>query len=57
MTQRADMERVFAMVCDTFGAVRGIVDIVGMAKLAPIAGFTDADYARLQSARPLLPAL
>jgi NAD(P)-dependent dehydrogenase (short-subunit alcohol dehydrogenase family) len=24
--------------------VRGIVDIVGMAKLAPISGFSDADY-------------
>jgi NAD(P)-dependent dehydrogenase (short-subunit alcohol dehydrogenase family) len=44
VTQRADMERVFATARDAFGAVRGIVDIVGMAKLAPIAAFTDADY-------------
>ena len=44
VTQRADMERVFATARDVLGGVRGIVDIVGMAKLAPISGFTDADY-------------
>src|SRR5882672_8847266 len=36
VTQRPDMERVFDQARRLFGAVRGIVDIVGMAKLAPL---------------------
>jgi NAD(P)-dependent dehydrogenase (short-subunit alcohol dehydrogenase family) len=44
VTQRADMVRVFKQARESFGAVRGIVDIVGMAKLAPISAFSDADY-------------
>src|SRR5260221_460229 len=35
VTKRPDMERVFDQARRSFGAVRGIVDIVGMAKLAP----------------------
>ena len=44
VTKRPDMERVFNQARSSFGAVRGIVDIVGMAKLAPLSAFTDADY-------------
>src|SRR5258707_15003658 len=44
VTKRPDMERVFDQARRSFGAVRGIVDIVGMAKLAPLSAFTDADY-------------
>jgi NAD(P)-dependent dehydrogenase (short-subunit alcohol dehydrogenase family) len=44
VTQRPDMERVFKQASTSFGSVRGIVDIVGMAKLAPLSAFTDADY-------------
>jgi NAD(P)-dependent dehydrogenase (short-subunit alcohol dehydrogenase family) len=44
VTKRPDMERVFNQARSSFGSVRGIVDIVGMAKLAPLSAFTDADY-------------
>lgn len=44
VTQRPDMERIFATARKAFGNVRGVVDIVGMAKLAPLTAFTDADY-------------
>jgi NAD(P)-dependent dehydrogenase (short-subunit alcohol dehydrogenase family) len=44
VTQRSDMERIFATAKQAFGNVRGVVDIVGMAKLAPLGAFTDADY-------------
>ena len=44
VTKRPDMERVFKEARSAFGSVRGIVDIVGMAKLAPLSAFTDADY-------------
>ncbi len=44
VTRRADMERIFATAVDAFGGVRGVVDIVGMAKLVPLAKFTDQDY-------------
>jgi len=44
VTKRPDMERVFKQARSAFGSVRGIVDIVGMAKLAPLSAFTDADY-------------
>jgi NAD(P)-dependent dehydrogenase (short-subunit alcohol dehydrogenase family) len=44
VTQRADMERIFATAHDKLGSVRGLVDIVGMAKLGPLVAFSDADY-------------
>jgi NAD(P)-dependent dehydrogenase (short-subunit alcohol dehydrogenase family) len=44
VTKREDMVRVFQQARSSIGSVRGIVDIVGMAKLAPISSFTDADY-------------
>ena len=44
ITQRNEMERVFATARETLGGVRGIVDIVGMAKLGPLSSFSDADY-------------
>ncbi len=44
VTLRADMERVFATAKKEFGGVRGVVDIVGMARLKPLSSFTDEDY-------------
>jgi NAD(P)-dependent dehydrogenase (short-subunit alcohol dehydrogenase family) len=44
VTLRPDVERVFATAKEAFGGVRAVVDIVGMAKLAPLSAFTDADY-------------
>ena len=44
VTRRQDMERIFASARESFGSVRGIVDIVGMAKLGPLSSFSDADY-------------
>jgi len=39
VTKRPDMERVFDQARRSFGAVRGVVDIVGMAKLRAPLGF------------------
>ena len=44
VTRRAEMERIFATARERLGSVRGIVDIVGMAKLGPLSSFSDADY-------------
>ncbi len=44
VTRREDMERIFATARESLGSVRGIVDIVGMAKLGPLSSFSDADY-------------
>jgi NAD(P)-dependent dehydrogenase (short-subunit alcohol dehydrogenase family) len=44
VTRRDDMVRIFATAREKLGSVRGIVDIVGMAKLGPLSSFSDADY-------------
>ena len=44
VTRRDEMARIFATARETLGGVRGIVDIVGMAKLGPLSSFSDADY-------------
>jgi NAD(P)-dependent dehydrogenase (short-subunit alcohol dehydrogenase family) len=44
VTRREDMVRVFDLAREKLQRVRGIVDIVGMAKLGPMSSFTDADY-------------
>ena len=44
ITHRTEMERVFTVAREALGGVRGIVDIVGMAKLGPLSSFSDADY-------------
>src|SRR5262245_28598889 len=44
VTRRADMVQLFEMAREKVGPLRGIVDIVGMAKLGPLTGLTDADY-------------
>lgn len=44
VTRREDMVRIFATARQSLGSVRGIVDIVGMAKLGPLASFSDTDY-------------
>src|SRR5882672_555441 len=44
ITRREDMVRLFDTAREKVGPVRGIVDIVGMAKLGPLSSFSDADY-------------
>src|SRR5258706_9439868 len=44
ITRREDMVRLFDTAREKVGPVRGIVDIVGMAKLGPMSSFSDADY-------------
>ena len=44
VTSRQDVERIFATAKEAFGGVRGVVDIVVMAKLLPLGKFTDDDY-------------
>ena len=47
MTQRADVEALFAMVCDEvsgFGGVDGVVDIIGMARWTSVLDCDDGDY-------------
>jgi NAD(P)-dependent dehydrogenase (short-subunit alcohol dehydrogenase family) len=39
--QRADMERIFREAQERLGAVTGIVDIVGIARIRPLAAFDD----------------
>jgi NAD(P)-dependent dehydrogenase (short-subunit alcohol dehydrogenase family) len=42
--KRADMERIFREAQARLGAVTGIVDIVGIARLKPLAAFDDAAW-------------
>lgn len=42
--QRADMERVFREARNRLGTVTGIVDIVGIARIKPLAAFDDAAW-------------
>jgi len=42
--QRADMERIFREARDRLGTVTGIVDIVGIARIKPLAAFDDAAW-------------
>jgi NAD(P)-dependent dehydrogenase (short-subunit alcohol dehydrogenase family) len=42
--QRADMERIFREAQARLGAVTGIIDIVGIARLKPLAAFDDAAW-------------
>jgi NAD(P)-dependent dehydrogenase (short-subunit alcohol dehydrogenase family) len=42
--QRGDMERIFREAQDCLGSVTGIVDIVGIARIKPLAAFDDAAW-------------
>src|ERR1700758_5511460 len=42
--KRADMERIFREAQIRLGAVTGIIDIVGIARLKPLAAFDDAAW-------------
>ena len=42
--QRADMERILREARDRLGTVTGIVDIVGIARIKPLAAFDDAAW-------------
>lgn len=42
--QRADVERIFREARDRLGTVTGIVDIVGIARIKPLAAFDDAAW-------------
>jgi NAD(P)-dependent dehydrogenase (short-subunit alcohol dehydrogenase family) len=44
VTARADMERVFQEARSHLGGVTGIVDIVGIARIKPLAAFDDAGW-------------
>ena len=44
VTQRRDVERVFAEVVERTGAVHGLVDIVGMPHLGPLAKIDDSSW-------------
>jgi NAD(P)-dependent dehydrogenase (short-subunit alcohol dehydrogenase family) len=47
ITSRSEMETLFAITEETFGdAFEGVVDIVGMAQMGPIASFDDAAIER-----------
>ncbi len=43
---RNDMERVFHAAKEALGAVTGIVDIVGIARIKPLSAFDDAAWSR-----------
>ena len=43
-TEREQAERMFAGAHTRLGAVNGVVDILGMARLKPLARFTDQDW-------------
>jgi 3-oxoacyl-[acyl-carrier protein] reductase len=43
-TSRADMERIAAETIARCGAVHGLVDILGMPRVKPLADFTDDDW-------------
>ncbi len=43
-TVRADMERIAADVMQRYGRIDGLVDILGMPKVKPLAEFTDEDW-------------
>src|SRR6201993_1758170 len=42
--KRADMERIFREAQTRLGAVTGVIDIVGIARLKPLADFDDASW-------------
>ena len=44
VTQRSDMERIFGEAKVRLGAVTGIVDIVGIARIRPLAAFDDTAW-------------
>jgi NAD(P)-dependent dehydrogenase (short-subunit alcohol dehydrogenase family) len=44
VTQRADLERVFGEARERLGAVNGIVDIVGVARLKSLAEFSEQEW-------------
>jgi NAD(P)-dependent dehydrogenase (short-subunit alcohol dehydrogenase family) len=44
VTQRAEMERVFETAMQAFGRVHGIVDIIGVAGIKPLAQVTDESW-------------
>lgn len=43
-TRRADMERIAADVMGRYGRIDGLVDILGMPRVKPLANFTDEDW-------------
>ncbi len=43
-TERGEVEGMFAAACAELGAVNGLVDVVGEARLKPLASFTDSDW-------------
>lgn len=43
-TERADMQRIADEVMQKFGRIDGLVDILGMPRIKPIAQFDDADW-------------
>lgn len=45
-TSRSDMERVFDTARHEFGRVHGVVDIIGIAGIRPLAAVDDASWAR-----------
>jgi NAD(P)-dependent dehydrogenase (short-subunit alcohol dehydrogenase family) len=46
VTLRENMQRAFDTAVSSFGAVHGVVDIIGSADLRPVAEFDDAAWAR-----------
>jgi NAD(P)-dependent dehydrogenase (short-subunit alcohol dehydrogenase family) len=46
VTSRENMQRAFDAAVRAFGAVHGVVDIIGMADLRPMADFDDAAWSR-----------
>jgi NAD(P)-dependent dehydrogenase (short-subunit alcohol dehydrogenase family) len=46
VTSRETMQRAFDAALRSFGEVRGVVDIIGMADLRPVAEFDDAAWSR-----------
>jgi len=43
-TKREEVTSMFAAACAELGAVNGVVDVVGEARLKPLAAFTDDDW-------------
>jgi NAD(P)-dependent dehydrogenase (short-subunit alcohol dehydrogenase family) len=44
VTSRADMQRIFETALKSFGRVQGVVDIIGVAGVKPLAAFDDAAW-------------
>lgn len=44
-TVRADLERIASQTLEHHGAIHGLVDILGMPRIKPLAQFTDEDWA------------